>query len=137
MAGHAETTHQAMIWLENNWLWLLIVVWFCGGIVLSIVTDVLTAILTPFVMLFGGAKHKREMDRLRLQLKIEKARKQGDGTTAVAEKDPGPCKHRDVVSIRGNDGEVKGWLCKKPGCPFGYDGTERLPPDWAVDEKDL
>lgn len=111
---------HALDWLLAHWLLLFFLGFF--GWVGKTLKGMGSGIRSVF-----SAGHRRRVEELRLQVKLEKAR--NAGAPAVEPPKPGPCVHRQVVPvIPANEEAPVGWLCK---C------GERLPATWAVREEDL
>jgi len=136
-AAHAVSSDDIWTFIEANWIWVLI---FGGGII-DFLLETFDAGIGSIARA-GRRRHRRRMERLRLQLKIEKARAAtqvqlaGDNSSqfqagrSLTMPRPGRCVHRNVTAVvaSGTD-DVVAWLCKT--C------DTKLPPDWAVREEDL
>ena len=75
--------------------------------------------------MIAAASHSRRMEELHARMALERARA---GAVRAAPK-PGPCAHRNVVSVISKTDELVAWLCRS--C------DTKLPADWAVREEDL
>lgn len=113
-------------WALSHWflLFLLAALGFFDW-VRDLTRDIGSGIASVF-----SVGHRRRMEELRLQVKLEKARAASGEPPAVAAPKPGQCVHRQVAAIiPATEEDPVGWLCKSCGT--------RLPADWAVREEDL
>ena len=117
-----------MNWAFNHWydfFWL----WIFG--VFSGVRDFFVVIFMAIAETFkavSGSKHRRRVEELKLQLKVEKARAAGAALPAPG----GPCTHppsRLVPIIAAGESQPTAWLCR--GCDTQLDA------DVAVRKEDL
>jgi hypothetical protein len=118
------------IWLQLNWIWILVVAYWFGGAIVSWIAGVLEVLLHPFL-----GRGERQLE---LEIKLERARAQRAQAEAARQvaalPKPGECVHRRVTPILTKTGqggleEVSGYLCVH--C------DTRLPRTWAVREEDL
>lgn len=112
--------------------WAQVIQWAHHHEVLAfiIVIIAINAIGWPYRAAIERTEKKRKHELTIKQMELQAAQAKSAALPAVAQKDPGQCKHRQVVSIRRKpDDELVGWLCRS--C------DRQLPPDWAVDEEDL
>lgn len=144
-----STQHIDLVrWWSDNWIWVLILIWFFGGGVVE--------------WLHVQAKRRRKVERRR-QYRIELARAkaglpyqapqaigavQADGGYDMAlpaavipappgaqpvRGVPGQCRHEKIVPVITDGGEVRKWICASwtRGC------AAEFPPEIAVYEGDL
>ena len=122
-SGHAHQAYTFWRFL-GDWWWVLLLF---GGAILEWIGGVLSAIYEALAGL-GTARHRRRIELLKAQAKLEKARY----TPSIQLAKPGPCVHRNVVPVISSDGingSVTSWLCKT--C------DTQLPHDWAIRQEDL
>lgn len=133
------TAHAIASWWSQNWLWVVIAIWFFGGTVEEIWRHAL--------------KSRRKAVARRRQYRIELARaKAGLPYPDVSSRPseamvpaavmpappgaaptrtvPGPCRHEKIVPVIAGDGELLRWVCANyPRC------DAQFPPGTAIYEE--
>lgn len=142
------TGHQAVQWLAENWVWILIAFWLFSGSVAGAYRR-------------SVRRHRKATEiRHRRRVEIELARQgvtypaRGKGKSrdyignggqpatglpaaAIASPPgaqpvrgvPGPCRHERIIPVIGDDGELKRWICANyPRCDAEFE------PDIAIYE---
>ncbi len=141
------TGHQAVQWLAENWVWILIAFWLFSGSVAGAYRR-------------SVRRHRKAAEiRHRRRVEIELARqgvkwKGRQDPSAAGRRDPtaqalpaaviasppgarpirgvpGPCQHEQIIPVIGMDGELKRWVCANHlRCPAEFE------PDIAIYEPD-